>query len=947
MNVNSIKHSPIYLVLIHCALCALGLFVGIAAADSQTTSLSPDARDCPPVVFVKRQHFDRPFGIGTIIGWKIYKPGGGIYIYDPQQPETDAKEIFRRDDGVIFDMSLSFDAKKLLFAWKQCAHSTTSGPLTVSHVWSGDTANLILDPSTPTASAQKPNHSFWTRKEGAEWAQVNFSRPTTLSQIAVYWFDDQPGGGCAIPLSWKLHYRKDSQWLGVQNTCGFEVAKDTYNALHFEEVTTTGLRIELQCRADKSAGIQRWRIGTPQQHKQIVEHESRTRTTPYPDAFHIFEINTDGTGLRQLTKGPYNDIHPFYLPDGRIGFVSTRSECYTMCQPGAGCALHVMAPDGADVRRIHFGTLADHSPHLLDNGSILFTRWEYQDKDLTYLQGLWTVNPDGTRVQLFYGNTILEPAVIWQARPIPQTSKVLCTLAPHHGNPVGAVGIIDRSRGLENPAAITNLTPEIDYNPKRNARGPGDRQYAWAYRDPHPIRQDLFVVSHGDEGAKRYRLYLMDDQGRKKLLYGDSVLSCFNPLPLVPRKTPHAINPIARSDDSYGAFFVADIYRGMIGVKRGQVKAIRVMQVPPKTCNMRGQRAYDMDPLMSRGTYYAKHCLGTVSVDADGSAYFKAPAGVELYFQAIDADGKELCRMGSITQVMPGETQGCIGCHESRFSSPANGTAYGKLLSAGPADITPPPWGAGAIDFVRHVQPVFDRYCADCHSGAKPDAGIDLSGDKTRYFNMAYDTLTERGLINYYWLLNKALVRAFRPLESGARVSKLTELIENEHADVKMDDQSRRRIYTWIEANAPYYGTYDHTRPGTPGSRDACWNTKWFRDVEQIYARRCAACHGKDLHINNSGRRHTWINLTHPEFSAMLNAPLSKADDGLERCKPKDGKDPNPFDDRADADYRAILSAIRQGKRALYAKPRMDMPHARPLPYPTDFTGPFTGFAGP
>ncbi len=296
------------ILLIHYALCAIGLCVGIAAADSQTTSLSPDPQACPAIVFVKRQHFDRPFGIGTIIGWKIYKPGGGIYICDPQQPETDAKEIFRRDDGVIFDMSLSFDAKKLLFAWKQCA--------------------------------------------------------------------------------------PDSR-----------------------------------------------------------------------DAFHIFEINTDGTGLRQLTKGPYNDIHPFYLPDGRIGFVSTRSECYTMCQPGAGCALHVMAPDGADIRRIHFGTLADHSPFVLDNGSILFTRWEYQDKDLTYLQGLWTVNPDGTRVQLFYGNTILEPAVIWQARPIPQTSKVLCTLAPHHGNPVGAVGIIDRSRGLENPAAITNLTPEIDYKP--------------------------------------------------------------------------------------------------------------------------------------------------------------------------------------------------------------------------------------------------------------------------------------------------------------------------------------------------------------------------------------------------------------------------------------------------------------------------------------------------
>lgn len=112
--------------------------------------------------------------------------------------------------------------------------------------------------------------------------------------------------------------------------------------------------------------------------------------------------------MRQITGGPYQDIHPFYLPDGKIGFVSTRVKAYTMCQPGAACALHVAEPDGTNIRRIHFGTLADHSPYVLDNGSILFTRWEYQDKDLTYLQGLWTVNPDGTRVQLFFGNTIYD-----------------------------------------------------------------------------------------------------------------------------------------------------------------------------------------------------------------------------------------------------------------------------------------------------------------------------------------------------------------------------------------------------------------------------------------------------------------------------------------------------------------------------------------------------------
>lgn len=184
--------------------------------------------DCPPIAFVKRQHFDRPFGIGSMIGWDIYKPGGGIYVYDPTHPRKEPREIFRRDDGVIFDMSASFDAKKLLFSWKKCKQKNRQGPLTVSHVWRDDTINLILDSSSPTRSSQKPNHSFWTRKGGMEWAQVNFTKPQNLSRTTVYWFDDQPNGGCAVPESWKLLYKKNNKWQPVEINTEFATTKDTY-----------------------------------------------------------------------------------------------------------------------------------------------------------------------------------------------------------------------------------------------------------------------------------------------------------------------------------------------------------------------------------------------------------------------------------------------------------------------------------------------------------------------------------------------------------------------------------------------------------------------------------------------------------------------------------------------------------------------------------------------
>jgi len=343
----------------------------------------------------------------------------------------------------------------------------------------------------------------------------------------------------------------------------------------------------------------------------------------------------------------------------------------------------------------------------------------------------------------------------------------------------------------------------------------------------------------------------------------------------------------------------------------------------PKRCNMRGQRVYDHDPLVSRGSYYVKTCYGTVPVEEDGSAYFEAPAGVEIYFAAVDKDGKELSRMGSVTQVMPGEQQSCIGCHEPRTASaPVN-----RRMAMGrpPSRIEPPPWGrAEPIDFVRHVQPVFDKYCAKCHAGAKPDGGLDLSGDKTRFFNMAYENLLAKKWIHFIYI-NQGLTDNFLPKETGSHVSRLCEYLENGHGDVTVDDNSRRRVYAWIDANCPYYGTYDNTRPGTPGSRDA-----WARTSVHGVMRKL------ELRFNDGS-----VNLTRPACSEVLQANLAKSAGGLAEDKTA------RFPSKDDPGYRELLSAIEQAKAALDAKPRVDMPGAEPVPYPTDYGGIYTGFAGP
>jgi len=364
------------------------------------------------------------------------------------------------------------------------------------------------------------------------------------------------------------------------------------------------------------------------------------------------------------------------------------------------------------------------------------------------------------------------------------------------------------------------------------------------------------------------------------------------------------------------------------GVKRGQVKQLRIMSQVPKKYNTEGPRYADHYPAIGLGSYYVKNNYGTVPVHEDGSAYFIAPAGEELYFQALDADGKEIRRMGTVTQIAAGETQGCIGCHEPRAAAPVHGLNAMKRLSREPDRITPPPWGAGRVDFVKQVQPVLDRYCIKCHHGATPKGGVDLSGDKTRLFNMAFEHLTGRKVVVYYWI-HDAPTGNFPPLASGSYVSKLTKMIEKRHGGVNLDAESRRRIYAWIDANVPYYGTWDMSRPHTFGGRDTWFGLRgkprpWFKALMEAYAAAKLPGDPKKL-------PHTDLNLTHPEWSRVLVRNLAKSEGGTA----EDGK--AVFKTKTAPGYQALLDAIEKGGAALLAKPRMDMVAAIPVPQERDF----------
>jgi hypothetical protein len=293
--------------------------------------------------------------------------------------------------------------------------------------------------------------------------------------------------------------------------------------------------------------------------------------------------------------------------------------------------------------------------------------------------------------------------------------------------------------------------------------------------------------------------------------------------------------------------------------------------------------------------------------------------------------------MRTFTHFMPGETQGCVGCHESRTDSPRPlrlTRAVYRRDGAPPRAPEPPEWGLGGFTYARIVQPVFDRHCVSCHDGPGADGGIDLSGDLTDYFNVSYETLARENrrngnkrLTSWISTMNgqEANILEITPKAWGSPASRLADLLLSGHPDkdgkprVKVPDRDRRRVFAWIDLNVPYYGTSLFTH----GDRQGCRSMKpdaLDATLKAVAARRCAPCHAGGKKIP----RRPWVRVTRPELNPFLTAPLAKAAGGTERC----GKAVFPSKD--DPDYRAILKTFEPIRDLLKRKPREDMPGGEP-----------------
>lgn len=683
--------------------------------------------------------------------------------------------------------------------------------------------------------------------------------------------------------------------------------------------------------------------------------------TPY---YQLHEIHRDGRGLKQLTSDPFDDLEPCYLPDGGIVFCSSRCKRYVPCWYVQVATLYRCDGDGRNIQPLSSNIEQDNTPWVLPDGRILYTRWEYVDRSREHFHHLWAMNPDGSGQMAFYGNS--HPGDVYlDAKPVPGRRQVVMVNSPNHGRQEheGRIALVRTDLGPDAEQAQTLLHPSQNY------------------RDPYPWSEGRFLVARED------RLLVMNAQGETRELYrlsgalaqGGTWLH--EPRPLRPRPREPVIPARVNLAESTGQLVVVDIYRGrhMEGLRRGTIKKLLVLENLPKPVNYTGS----MDPISYGGSYTLNRVLGTVPVEADGSANLRVPALRSLQLVALDEQDLSVKRMLSFLTVMPGEQTSCVGCHEERTASAPPPSSL-LALRRPPSDLAPIPGMPEVFDYPRDLQPIWDRHCLKCHDVDHYEGRALLTGDQGPMFTHSYFTLSARLQVAD----GRDLARGnYAPYAIGSAASYLLQKVNGSHHEVTVTTAELRRIKLWIDASATFPGTYAALASGMLGPYAALeYGTKpkidylsWpgLKGAKEVLDRRCAPCHNGARKLPSSpadtlgfrlhhlqyggGKPRFWdppwlktygdgslrpgslawmrqyadprlqfshdilYNLSRPEQSLQLLAPLAKAAGGYGLC----GEVLAP---PHDPDYLRLLAGIQEAKTFLERITRFNMPRFRPEP---------------
>ncbi len=549
--------------------------------------------------------------------------------------------------------------------------------------------------------------------------------------------------------------------------------------------------------------------------------------------FHLFKVNVDGSNLVQLTDGDWNDFDPCWLPDGRVAFISERRGGFIRCFAAAlnvrNYVLCSIRDDGGDLAALSYFETSEWNPTVNNDGRLVFTRWDYVDRENCLGTRFWISNPDGTNPRAPHGNyphpyhTFADhqpwqvvngrevdsrrgtPLVEMGIRAVPGSPLYLFTAAPHHGEVFGSLCMLDlRQPDDGHLSQIRRITPD---EPFPETETPGRRHYK--YGTPWPLNEDFFLCNIWED------VFLLDRYGNKELLCGlrdlpcaqDERLRLIDPLPLRARPRPPVIPPAVRqpggTDTPRATIAVMNVYDSDLPFPPGtRIKWLRVVQALPKTNHAMGEPMIGFERENT-----PRIPLGLVPVEEDGSAYFEAPVAKQLIFQALDENFRAVQSMRSVAFVHPGERLTCLGCHESPQRAAVQPAKAPLALARAPSRLQPECGPVEPVSYYRQIKPLFERRCLACHQEKQ-------KGPQ----DMSYAALKEGYTFWFSGAMAWNMTTAYSGIHGGSRTipgrfgalnSKIGQTLFNKTHLAAVPEKERHQIIQWLDCNSSRLGAYE------------------------------------------------------------------------------------------------------------------------------------------
>lgn len=544
--------------------------------------------------------------------------------------------------------------------------------------------------------------------------------------------------------------------------------------------------------------------------------------------WHVFEVNRDGSNFHKVIKIDEPDLEFFdaaYMPNGKIIAMTNIGYQGAACEDGSYETGNMIEynPETGAMRRMTFDQDDNWHPRVMNNGRLMYTRWEYTDLTHYYSRFVMHANPDGTETKALYGSGGWFPNSIFDAEPLPgKNSAFVAIVSGHHGTArSGRLMLFDPAKGRKE---LDGIIQEIPFSKRPIEPLIKDQLVdgVWPqFTKPWPLDDKFFLVTAKLSLRSPWGIYLVDifdNMTEIALLEEDGFI---NPIMVTQRPVPPIIPEKIKPGEKEATFFIQDIYQGegLPGVPVGTVKKLRIFAY--EYCYVRTSGNHAAQGIQSG--WDIKRLLGEVEIEPDGSVMFTAPANIPISIQPLDSEGRALQWMRSWTTGMPGEVVSCVGCHENQNTIPIPKRVMASMKKAKPLEL--PEGGTRSITYELEIQPILDRACISCHN---QDSQLDFRGNiyaenilTNHKSNRGQELKTSTSYLNLHPYVNRqgpeADIYVMKPYEYHASTSELVKILKRGHHDVELTDKEWRTIYAWIDMNAPFHGKFvDNLLPGCP-----------------------------------------------------------------------------------------------------------------------------------